>query len=57
VGQRGAATPPPIDRFFLKKGQFLKKKIVFLGKKWDFAPPENFFSLCLPLKSLGTPLS
>jgi len=32
--------------------------LVFLDKKWDFAPPEIFFSFCPLLKSVpGTPLA
>jgi len=54
-GGRGGQLPPLADRFFSKKGQFLKK-LVFLGKKWDFAPPPEFFFILPPLKSvLGTP--
>ena len=48
VGQRGAAAPRPTD-FSKKKVNFLKK-FVFLGKKWDFAPPENLFFILPPSK-------
>jgi len=29
--------------FLKKRSIFEKKKLLFLGKQWDFAPPDFFF--------------
>ena len=46
-GREGQLPSSLADKFFWKKVNFLKN-LVFLGKKWDFAPSLNFFLILPP---------
>ena len=51
---KGWQGSPPDGPIFLKKRSIFEKNWYFWAKKWDFAPPPNFFFILPPSKiSLG----